>query len=145
MGLVVWWQCGNEMGCGMSRQVLVDLPEEIYRRVESLARLTSREVGAVLAEAIAVSFTSVGAPQENDPTMASLSDREVMELTQLQLPRQQDRRLSVLLDRQQARSLSEAERTELQELMLRYQRGLLRKAEALHEAVRRGLRDSLEP
>lgn len=48
----------------------------------------------------------------------------------------QDARLSELLDRQQAGSLSENERSELQTLMQIYQAGLLRKATALSEAVR---------
>lgn len=57
----------------------------------------------------------------------------------------QERRFSLLLERQQAGELSDAERSELLALMQLYQEGLLRKAQALHEAVRRGLRKLLEP
>lgn len=53
----------------------------------------------------------------------------------------QDRRLSLLLNKQQAGKLIEAERVELSALMQVYQEGLLRKAQALSEAVRRGLRE----
>jgi hypothetical protein len=50
-----------------------------------------------------------------------------------------------LLQKQPAQKLSVPERTELVALMQVYQEGLWRKAQALHEAVRRGLRTPLEP
>ena len=129
----------------MSKQVVVDLPDEIYRRAESLARLSRREVGEVLADAITLSLSSLDGARVDGRPMAGLSDREVTELAELQLPRAQDRRLSKLLDRQQGQGLIETERSELQALMQQYQHGLLRKAEALNEAVQRGLRIPLEP
>jgi hypothetical protein len=134
-----------EAGSAMSKQVVVDLPDEVYRRAESLARLSRRNVSEVLADAITLSLPSLDGPGPEDGPMAGLSDREVAELTGLQLPPSQDKRLSALLDRQQVRGLSEGERIELRTLMQRYQEGLLRKAEALSEAVRRGLRAPLEP
>ncbi|HTU93028.1 MAG TPA: hypothetical protein VMF69_23310 [Gemmataceae bacterium] len=57
----------------------------------------------------------------------------------------EDRRLSELLHRQQARILTAEERLELMELMEVYQTQLLRKARVLSEAVRRGLRPPLQP
>jgi hypothetical protein len=51
--------------------------------------------------------------------------------------------LSELLDRQQASLLLENERAKLQTLMQIYQEGLLRKATALSEAVKRGLIEPL--
>jgi predicted DNA-binding protein len=129
----------------MSKQVVVDLPDEIYHRAESLARLTRREVGEVLADAITLSLPSLDDLSAEGRPMAECSDREVVELTRVQLPSAQDKRLSKLLERQQAQRLGEAERIELQGLMQLYQEGLLRKAEALREAVRRGLQGPLEP
>ena len=52
---------------------------------------------------------------------------------------EEDSRLSELLDKQQAGMLTESEYSELQTLMQIYQEGLLRKATALSEAVKRGL------
>jgi hypothetical protein len=49
-----------------------------------------------------------------------------------------------LLDRQQAGRLSEAARSELAALMQIYHENLVRKAQALSEAVRRGLLGPLE-
>ena len=68
-----------------------------------------------------------------------------MELTELQMVPEQDRRLSVLLQKQQERVLSAAEQAELVMLMQVYQEGLWRKAQAIREAVRRGLHAPLEP
>ncbi len=72
--------------------------------------------------------------------MVALSDDDVLALADLQLEHEADRRLSALLESQQAGTLSSAERSELLTLMQLYQDGLLRKAGALKEAVRRGLR-----
>jgi hypothetical protein len=56
-----------------------------------------------------------------------------------------DGRLSDLLDRQQATSLTAAEHSDLTALMALYQRLLVRKAQGLREAVRRGLRQPVQP
>ncbi len=79
----------------------------------------------------------------NTPLVSSLSDEEVVALADLQLAPEQDQRLSDLLHKQQASQLAEAEHIELTKLMQVYQEGLLRKAQALREAVQRGLREPL--
>jgi len=75
----------------------------------------------------------------------ALTDAQVLALTHLQMDPAKDARLSVLLEQQQAASLTPVERAELDELMFHYEIGLLRKAEALAEAVRRELREPLHP
>jgi hypothetical protein len=55
-----------------------------------------------------------------------------------------DRRLSELLNRQQAGTTTDAEHSELTALMEVYETQLLRKAQALRESVRRGLRPPLQ-
>jgi len=77
--------------------------------------------------------------------MISWSDEEVLAATESELPCLEDQRLSDLLHRQQAGTLAAPEQPELQVLLEMYQRGLLRKAQALREAVRRGLREPLQP
>jgi hypothetical protein len=72
-------------------------------------------------------------------------DEEVLAAAELEMPAADDRRLSALLDRQQAGALSDAERQELTGLMEEYQQQLLLKAQGLREAVRRGLRGPLQP
>jgi hypothetical protein len=129
----------------MSTRVVVDLPEDVYRRAERLAQLTRREVSDVLADTLALSLPPLAGTDATEGSLVELSDEELLELTEVQLPPTQDKRLSKLLKKQQATGLSETERTQLQALMQAYQEGLLRKAEALAEAVRRGLHAPLEP
>jgi hypothetical protein len=59
------------------------------------------------------------------------------------LPPAEDRQLSELLSRKREGTIDEAARSELGRLMQKYQEGLVRKAAALREAVRRGLREPL--
>ena len=129
----------------MTTCVMVTLQDDVYRRVERLAQLTSREVADLLADTITLALPPLAVSAESVPAITALSDEEVLGLTDLQMTPKQDRRLSALLQKQQERGLSAAEQTELVMLMQVYQEGLLRKAQALHEAVRRGLRTPLEP
>src|SRR5262245_57749637 len=68
--------------------------------------------------------------------IAKFTDREVLALTELRMEPEADRRLSELLDRQQASELSDLERAELAALMRTYEMGLLRQSQALAEVVR---------
>ena len=66
----------------------------------------------------------------------AISDDEVLKACGLELSTEDDRRLTELLQRQQAQTLAVSEQAELASLMQVYQEGLVRKAEALREAVR---------
>lgn len=127
----------------MSTQITITLPDEIYQRVELFARLANRDVASVLADTIQLSIPSVRANVLDLEPIANISDEQVLALTELQMEPNQDIRLSELLDRQQEGLLIEDERLELQALMQIYQEGLLRKATALSEAVKRGLMEPL--
>src|SRR5436305_1042580 len=123
----------------MSTQVTVTLPEDVFARAQRLAVRAGRPVADVLAEAIELSLRPLGGPAA-EPPPADWADEAVLAAADLELPPADDRRLSELLDRQQAGPLPPAEAAELTGLMQAYQEGLLRKAVALREAVRRGLR-----
>jgi hypothetical protein len=123
----------------MSTRVTITLPDEVYRRAESLAQVTSREVADVLADTLALWLSASDLPATPGMAVASLSDQELLAVTELELPSEQDRRFSELLDSQQCSRLQPAERAELLAVMQIYQQGLLLKARALHEAVQRGL------
>lgn len=127
----------------MSTQVTITLPDEIYHRAELFARLANRDIESVLADTIQLSIPSVRANVFDLEPISDLSDEQVFALTELQMEPDQDTRLSELLDRQQAGLLSKDDRLELQALMQIYQEGLLRKATALSEAVKRGLMETL--
>lgn len=129
----------------MGRRVTLELPDEVLDRAERLAVLTHRDVGQLLAEAVSEMLPSLEVEGVGSPPMAELSDSEVLRLADLRLSPQQDRRLSQLLDQQQAEALTSPERAELLGLMQLYEVQSLQQAEALAEAVRRGLREPLAP
>lgn len=127
----------------MSTQITITLPDEVYQRAERFARLANRDIASVLADTIQFSIPPISPESAALEPVSALSDEQVMVLTQLQMEPEQDTRLSDLLDRQQSGILTEIERIELQTLMQIYQEGLLRKATALSEAVKRGLMEPL--
>lgn len=127
----------------MSTQITITLPDEVYQRVERFARLANRDIASVLADTIQLSIPPVRADILDLEPITGLSEEEVLALTELQMKPEQDTRLSELLDRQQSGLLTEVERLELQSLMQIYQEGLLRKAVAISEAVKRGLMEPL--
>ena len=127
----------------MSTVVTVTLPDEVYRSAVRLAELTSREVSDVLTDALALSLPSLTQNTGAAPPVETLDDADVVALTTLELPPATDRQLSALLERQQAGHLTPAEQAQLGALMQAYQEGLLRRAQALREAVRRGLQAPL--
>jgi len=129
----------------MSTQVVVTLPDDLYHRARALAQLTSREVAEVLADTIALSLTSLSAQPASVTPVTELTDDAVLTQAEIQMAPGQDRQLSILLHRQQLGELSDMERSEMLALMQVYLDELLRKAQALHEAVHRGLREPLEP
>ncbi|MEH1860434.1 MAG: hypothetical protein V7L21_21090 [Nostoc sp.] len=123
----------------MNTQIIITLPDDIYQRAERFARLANRDVASILVDTIQLSIPPVSGDVSDLEPVSVLSDEQVLVLTELQMEPEQDARLSKLLDRQQSGTLSEGDRSELQTLMQVYQEGLLRKATALSEAVKRGL------
>ncbi len=129
----------------MSRQITLELPDEVLNRAEQLATLACHDVREVLAEAVSVVLPPLDVVLGESRPVSEMSDNEVLRLADLQLVPAQDRRLSLLLDKQQSGTLTDQERTELLALMQVYEANLLRQAEALVEAVQRGLREALSP
>ena len=129
----------------MTTHVLLELSDETYLRAANLANLTQQDIQELLADTISNSLPSWQTPTQAPITFDSLSDDEVLVLTQLELEPSTDARLSLLLDKQQSAEITDQERKELSRLMQQYQEGLLRKAQALSEAVKRGLRKPLAP
>ncbi|OCQ99820.1 hypothetical protein BCD64_01680 [Nostoc sp. MBR 210] len=127
----------------MSTQITITLPDEIYQHAERFAKLANRDVASILADTIQLSIPSVRAEVNNLEPVSVLANEQVLALTELQMEPEQDSRLSELLERQQAGTITDNERPELQNLMQIYQEGLLRKATALNEAVKRGLIEPL--
>ena len=104
-----------------------------------------RDVADVLRDMVTLAMPDMAFDREPTIPARALENAEVLALADLQLAPEQDHRMSALLHRQQAALLDEAERRELATLMQAYQEGMLVKARALEEAVRRGLRPPPAP
>ncbi|GBL13369.1 hypothetical protein MTo_00659 [Microcystis aeruginosa NIES-1211] len=127
----------------MAISITLTLPDEIFNLAQSLAHSINRDLNDILVEAIAFSI-SPNYQGEKISSLNSLSDEEIIKLTQLQMASEQDQRLRELLNQQQERDLSTFENRELWSLMQIYQINLLKKAQGLNEAVKRGLISPLE-
>ena len=122
----------------MSTPITLNLRDEVYQQAEILAQLQHRSVAEILAETIELLLLPTTKP------VSALSDSEVIALTQLRLPPIQEQRLTELLDLQQSGTIALTERDELQALIHIYEDRLLLQAQALNEAVRRGLLEPLK-
>jgi hypothetical protein len=123
----------------MSTQITITLTDDVYQKADRFARLANRDIASVLADTIQSSIPNISEAATTLEPISLLSDADVLALTELQMEPHQDLQLSELLDRQQAGLLTDIDRSELQLLMQTYQEGLLRKATALSEAVKRKL------
>jgi hypothetical protein len=128
----------------MSTKVTVNLPDDVYERAAQYAAYTNRDLAEIITATLASRSPTLDAIEQLR-AVADLSDQEVLALTELRLEPTDDRRLSELLDHQQAGTLTEIEQAELAALMRIYEMGLLCQSQALAEPVRRGLREPLQP
>lgn len=122
----------------MTAQITLNLPDEVYHQAELLALQRHRTVSEILVETLENFLLPTAKP------VSALSDSEVITQTQLRLQPLQEQRLSELLDRQQSGTIASVELDELQALIHIYETRLLRQAQALNEAVRRGLLEPLK-
>ncbi|MBK6433805.1 MAG: hypothetical protein WAW03_23450 [Anaerolineae bacterium] len=121
----------------MQTQVTLRLSDRLYRSATRLAAGVKRPVRAVLTDVLS---SALDAWDVKEDAIEHWSDQRVLSQCDAQMSLRQSERLSELLDRQQSGQLTVDEKPELWALMRVYEAGQLRKAEALAEAVRRGLR-----
>ena len=118
-------------------EVTLNLPDNIYQSFQKLAEKTSRRIDEVITEKIQTDYW--GDSSDLEKNISDLPDVEVLELANLKLSKQQDKRLSQLLENQRENRISTSEKIELDGLMGLYRMGTLRKAQGCVEAVKRGL------
>jgi hypothetical protein len=118
-------------------EVTVDLSDRIYQSFKQLAEKTNRRIDEVIAEKIQTEYSIENT--DNEEALAHLSDQEVLELANLKLSAQQDKRISRLLEIQRESRITTNEKVELEGLMELYRMGTLRKAQGCLEAIKRGL------
>jgi hypothetical protein len=119
----------------MSEQVTIEVSKQVARRAESVARIRHQRVEDVLADLLERAVEEL--------PVDLLPDEDVLALAEMTLDGDQEEELGDLLARNREGALDDELRMKLDELMRVYEHGLLRKAQALREAVRRGLREPL--
>lgn len=129
----------------MSTQVTLTLPDELYEHARRWATITQRDLSETLTDALTIVLTPVYTMPSLEKPVSLLSDEGVIALSRAQMKPAQGRRLSELLEKQREGALAKGERPELLALMQVYSQLWIRQSEALAEAVRRGLREPLEP
>lgn len=118
-------------------EVTLNLPENVYQNFADVAKRTRRRISDVIVEKIQTDYWIENFNEEK--SLSDLSDAEVLELAKLKLSKQQDRRMSQLLDGQRERQITIAEKLEIEGLLNLYRLSNLRKAQGCLEAVKRGL------
>jgi hypothetical protein len=115
--------------------VKLEIPDELAKLAQEVSINTHRPVEEVLVEWLDRA--------SNDLPLDSLSDEQILALCELQMNRKQQKELSNLLAKNREGQLDASGHERLEVLMEIYQRGLVRKSEALRVAVQRGIRPPL--
>ncbi len=118
-------------------EVTIGLPEKVFANLSNAAHKSHRRIDEVIAEKIERDF-AIDA-DELAKQIFVCSDKEVLELAEIQMPSEKDARLSHLLNKQNEGNLSADEQKETWQLMETNRLTTLKKAYALREISRRGL------
>ncbi len=124
-------------------EITLQLSDKLYEQARQWAAITQQELDDALTDALSLVLTPVYISPELEKPVASLSDKEILAQSRMQMAASQGQRLSKLLRQQRENKLSEDEHRELLALGQLYQRLWLRQSEALAEAVRRGIHPPL--
>jgi hypothetical protein len=119
----------------MLQTVTLKISEDVLRRAQEYAKHTQRPVEDVLAEWLDRA--------SSDVPVEFLPDDEVLALSYMMMDESQQEELSDLLNRNSEGLLDDDGKERLEDLMAIYDQALLRKSEAIAEAVKRGLRPPL--
>jgi hypothetical protein len=119
----------------MTETVTIELPEQVVRSAKLVADQTHRRLEEVLVEWLD--------RVASDLPVEMLPDDQILALCDLQMPGDQQEQLNDLLIHNREGKLGTADQERLDQLMLIYRRGMVRKAQALKVAVERRLRPAL--
>ncbi len=121
-------------------QTTVNLSENAYQYVSSVAQMTERTIDEVIEETFENRFEKE--VEMLKKSVAISSDKEVLVLANLQMPEKQSNRLSILLAKNGEGTLTDNEKEKLTDLMQINRLNDLRKAIGIVEAMKRGLINS---
>jgi hypothetical protein len=118
-------------------EITISLSDKIFANVANFASKTHRRIDEIIVEKIERDFSFD--INELEKQVSVCLDKEVIEISKLQMPEKQDKRLSFLLQTQNEKILTESEQKELWKLMELNRLTTLKKAFALREVSRRNL------
>jgi hypothetical protein len=125
------------------KEVTINLPDALYEFVTQWATITQKKPENVIVEALAIILKPTYTSPELETPLANLTDTEVLALCEMEMGIAQGQQLSQLLTKQGEGVISVQESREMLALTQLYQRLWMKQAEALAEAVQRGLREPL--
>ncbi len=123
-------------------QTTVNLSENAYQYISGIAQMTEKTIDEVIEETFENRFEKE--VELLKKSVAISSDKEVLELANLQMPEKQSNYLSSLLTKNGEGNLSDSKKEELDNLMKINRLNDLRKAVGIVEAIKRGLIKSVE-
>lgn len=123
-------------------QVLIQVPEPVYRRLQGAAKAAQRSVSDVLASAVTTALPpSPDLPEALADELAEmiwLSDEALWQATMPTFTDEQQERLAALNDLSDDRTLTAVEEAEQRALLNAYEESVLRRAQAFAILSRRG-------
>ncbi len=129
----------------VSHTVTITLPETLYERVRISAEASARPLEDVLSQFIATSYPTL--EEDLPPDLRSefagwllFSDTSLWEIAQSRFAEAKQIELAALVEQQKQQTLTEAEQSRLQRLLLESQELMVRKAEAQRLLAQRGIR-----
>jgi hypothetical protein len=112
--------------------VTLDLPTKLYQQAMQMARATQRPVEQVVIDWIQPPMQPAGAGEDALVGLDDLSTAELIEVAKSKTPQREAQRLQTLLEWQQQRALTYAEREEADRLVRQEDALTLRKAKAIY-------------
>ena len=118
-------------------EISVKLPNSLYQDVSHLAETKKKSVGEIIKNAVKKAVAEESETLERP--LAGCSDEEVLGIANMKMAEAENKRMSELLYKNQADTLTPLERNEMESMVFVYQVGNLRKSQGIAEAVLRGL------
>jgi len=124
------------------RQITLNLPDNIYKRIQHTAQTLQRPIETVMLEAVTTALPLLDdlPPELVDDVaaLALLNDKALWEKGRTILPQSSQERLDLLLYRKRENSLSSKGKQELEQLLKEYERVMLIRAQAAVLLKQRG-------
>jgi hypothetical protein len=124
------------------------VPEEVYTRARRIAEQTSQPVDEVMIQRLQTSFAPLPGLAEDEEAeleaLKNLSDDALWTIAREQMPNELQLQMQALMDKNSLGTISAGEYRELESLVDRGERLMLRKSEAAALLAQRGYKITLD-